>query len=324
MSSATKSSIMIEKSALDNFYAISLIVEYYNIEELMSALDISHRDIIKEKLGLLTSPFSEFSFMNLYLFREIHKYEVIESAEGLYISGFTRDSKKYLMPLFKIDVSSVDAVCAQITSGMMIFPVDSETVPLFTAKGFSAEYNPADSDYIFSIEKLATYPGRHLHKKRNLMKQFLELYSWSMEDITADNREACLAILETWQKDTGLSEQETDVLSCREALLHFEDFGLSGTLFYAGEETAGFTLGEFIAGKTYALHFAKGLTRFKGIYQFMYNVFAKELCKDCLWINFEQDLGIPALRQAKESYMPDRMEHKYRISKSGEAISVDN
>lgn len=281
----------------------------------MSALDISHRDLIKEKLGSVTSPFSEFSFMNLYLFREIHKYEVIESGEGLYIGGFTRDGRKYMMPLFKIDESSIDAVCGKITGDTMVFPVDAESVPLFTAKGFTADYNPDDSDYIFSIEKLATYPGRHLHKKRNLMKQFLEQYSWSMEDITAENREKCLAILETWQADTGLSESETDVISCREALLHFEEFGLSGTLFYAGDDAAGFTLGEFIAGKTYALHFAKGLTKFKGIYQFMYNVFAKELCTDCKWINFEQDLGIPALRQAKESYMPDRMEHKYRISK---------
>jgi hypothetical protein len=281
----------------------------------MSALDFSHRDLIKEKLGSVTSPFSEFSFMNLYLFREIHKYEVIESPEGVYIGGLTRDGKKYLMPLFNIDEKSIDSLCAKITDETMLFPVPADSVGLFIEKGFRAEYNPADSDYIFSIDKLATYPGRHLHKKRNLMKQFLELYSWSAADISSDNRNECLAILEQWQKDTGLPEHETDVSSCREALLHYDEFGLTGTLFYAGEEAAGFVLGEFISGKTYALHFAKGLTRFKGIYQFMYNVFAKELCKDCLWVNFEQDLGIPALRQAKESYMPDRMEHKYRIMK---------
>jgi hypothetical protein len=281
----------------------------------MSALDFSHRDLIKEKLGSVSSPFSEFSFMNLYLFREIHKYEVIESPEGVYIGGLTRDGKKYLMPLFNIDEKSIDSLCAKITDETMLFPVHADSVGLFTEQGFRAEYNPADSDYIFSIDKLATYPGRHLHKKRNLMKQFLELYSWSAADISSDNRNECLAILEQWQKDTGLPEHETDVSSCREALLHYDEFGLTGTLFYAGEEAAGFVLGEFISGKTYALHFAKGLTRFKGIYQFMYNVFAKELCKDCLWVNFEQDLGIPALRQAKESYMPDRMEHKYRIMK---------
>jgi hypothetical protein len=56
------------------------------------------------------------------------------------------------------------------------------------------------------------------------------------------------------------------------------------------------------------------MTRFKGVYQFMYNVFAKELGTEYEWVNFEQDLGIPELRQAKESYQPDKMAVKYRVS----------
>jgi hypothetical protein len=45
----------------------------------------------------------------------------------------------------------------------------------------------------------------------------------------------------------------------------------------------------------------------------MYNNYAKTLQGSCSWINFEQDLGIQALRQAKESYVPDAMGHKYRV-----------
>ena len=82
-------------------------------------------------------------------------------------------------------------------------------------------------------------------------------------------------------------------------------------------EPAGFILGEGLGDSIFALHFAKGLTKFKGIYQFMYNHFAGIMSDRYELLNFEQDLGNPELRHAKSSYRPDRMIHKYRVSLKG-------
>jgi hypothetical protein len=46
----------------------------------------------------------------------------------------------------------------------------------------------------------------------------------------------------------------------------------------------------------------------------MYNSFAKSLREQYGFLNFEQDLGSPALRQAKASYRPDMMLKKYMVS----------
>ncbi|MGL4368801.1 MAG: phosphatidylglycerol lysyltransferase domain-containing protein [Spirochaetota bacterium] len=109
----------------------------------------------------------------------------------------------------------------------------------------------------------------------------------------------------------------SDYYSCAEALSNIEGFLLTGVIYYIDDAPAGFVLGEKITHDTYALHFAKGITDYKGLYQFMYNHFAKTLHGSCSWINFEQDLGIAALRQAKESYQPDAMGHKYRVKLKG-------
>ncbi|MDR3236899.1 MAG: phosphatidylglycerol lysyltransferase domain-containing protein, partial [Spirochaetia bacterium] len=93
-----------------------------------------------------------------------------------------------------------------------------------------------------------------------------------------------------------------------------DELSLSGTIYYAGGRPAGFILGEKLTDDSYALHFAKGLTVFKGIYPFMYNSFAKSLREQYGFLNFEQDLGSPALRQAKASYRPDMMLKKYMVS----------
>jgi uncharacterized protein len=278
-------------------------------------LELSHREVIQKILTDMKVSFSEYSFTNLYLFRGIHAYYISDIDGYTFIEGVTRDGHEYSMPLFATDASSIALLEKLLDEGRMLFPVDETLAAHFREKGYGVEYKEADSDYIFTTNKLATYPGRYLHKKRNLMKQFMEQYSWYTNPINAENIHEAVTVLEQWQKDTGLSSEETDYLSCKEALVHYEELGLSGTLFYAEGTIAGFLLGDKISQDTYALHFAKGLTRFKGIYQFMYNVFAKELDGDCSFINFEQDLGIPALKQAKESYQPDLMAHKYRIQK---------
>jgi hypothetical protein len=61
------------------------------------------------------------------------------------------------------------------------------------------------------------------------------------------------------------------------------------------------------------LHFAKGNRKFKGVYQYMFNQFARILPGKYQYMNFEQDLGKLALRIAKSSYHPDQILEKYRL-----------
>jgi len=88
---------------------------------------------------------------------------------------------------------------------------------------------------------------------------------------------------------------------------------LCGGIYYVEGEPAGFIIGEEINDTTFALHFAKGRRKFKGIYQYMYNQFANILPKKYTHVNFEQDMGNLALKIAKASYHPERMVRKYRV-----------
>jgi len=281
---------------------------------LNEILDISHRDIIRNALSEINSCFSEYSFTNLYLFRKIHDYHVVSDENLLAIEGITRDGKKYTMPLFDLASANDDTRKRIVSRTGMIFPVQEKDLALFDPLIYEYTHSPDDSDYLFHVSKLATYPGRNLHKKRNLLKQFLEQYSWYKKDIPGQAANEAITILDAWQKATELPEDQTDYHSCRDAIARIDEFGLAGSVYYVGDEPVGFLLGEKLSADTFALHFAKGMTRFKGVYQFMYNAFAKELGAEYEWVNFEQDLGIPELRQAKESYQPDLMAVKYRVS----------
>jgi len=89
---------------------------------------------------------------------------------------------------------------------------------------------------------------------------------------------------------------------------------LKGYLYYVEGEPAAYTLGEALAwGRSFAVHFEKALDKYKGIYQFVNQAFAAALPKYILYINREQDLGDPGLRQAKMTYRPCGFVKKYRV-----------
>ena len=127
------------------------------------------------------------------------------------------------------------------------------------------------------------------------------------------NIEDAKLVLEKWLEDVDMEIDETDYNACKEALEKKKELGLCGVVYYSDEEPSGFILGEGLNSETFVMHFAKGLRKFKGIYQFMYNSFAKKLPKHYEYINFEQDLGKLALKIAKSSYVPDLMLRKYRM-----------
>jgi hypothetical protein len=62
------------------------------------------------------------------------------------------------------------------------------------------------------------------------------------------------------------------------------------------------------------VHFEKGCTGFKGVYQAINQVFLKNAAAGFARVNREQDLGDPGLRKAKESYHPVDFVKKYRLT----------
>ncbi len=195
-----------------------------------------------------------------------------------------------------------------------IFPVHEKWLEAFDESLYCRVYSEDDSDYLYRTEKLATYAGKKMHKKKNLLNQFLNLYSFETHPASGIERDAMELILQAWMDESGFTEADSDFRETREAIELLDSLKLEGCVYHVESEPAGFILGENLDDSTFALHFAKGLKKFKGIYQFMYNHFAGIMMERHDLFNFEQDLGNPELRHAKSSYRPDMMLHKYRVS----------
>lgn len=288
-----------------------------------SSLQLTNQCQIESALSPLNLSLSDYSFPNLYLFRDKHSYQLCplpaSAAPSLCcISGITYDNRRFLMPLFNpalLSLSEREWLFQQLHTVDFLYPIDESWLSFFPDTLFKTEVQQADSDYLYTRTKLEGYPGKKLHSKRNLYKQFCENYhieALPLSDPAA--QEGAIAVLTEWQTAANLPIEAADTLPCMEALRKVDSLHLLGFLFLADGEPAGFTLGEQLHSSHYALHFAKGLRQFKGIYQYLFSQTAALLPPEIEWINLEQDLGDPGLRATKQSYQPDKMLHKYRIS----------
>lgn len=275
-------------------------------------LGLKHKDLLSARLKKVDVPLSEYSFANIYLFRENHNYEVMTNGE-IFIKGRTYDGHTYLMPTARLHERDLPGIKDLMNDVDFLFPIPEEWLGLFDQNEFDISYDEGDRDYVYTVEKMSTLKGRRLHKKRNLLSQFMARYKHQALPLTNDLLEQARFILNEWQASSGMEPAQTDFGPCLEALDRYEELVLCGGIYYADGEPAGFVLGEELNRKTFVLHFAKARTTFKGIYQYLFNNFANILPPQYEYLNLGQDLNRENLRLFKSSYVPDLLLRKARV-----------
>ncbi len=279
---------------------------------LVEKLGLQHKDILRPLLSEAKAGLSEYTFANLYLFRANHEYEVITD-KHIFIRGRSYDGKTYLMPTRDVRTMDIGGYDALLKTVDFLFPIPEAWLSVFPPARFETTFRDGDRDYVYTVEKMSTYKGRSLHKKRNLLSQFQKLYTHDARPLTNDLLDQARGILEDWQESSNTDTSDTDYAACREALGRYEELVLCGGIYYADGEPAGFVLGEEVHDDTFVLHFAKARVKYKGVYQYMFNNFARILPPKYRYLNLEQDLDKENLRVFKASYQPDLMLRKARV-----------
>lgn len=174
-----------------------------------------------------------------------------------------------------------------------------------------------DSDeYVYLKEKLISLSGRALHKKKNHMNYFKNTYAYEAKRITRDMIPEIKAFVENARDGKTFDADEMESLRMEEEaiaqVLEFVDDKsvFSCAIFMDGKIQA-FSIGELLSSDTAVAHFEKANDEYRGLYQVICSEFCKLLPEDVVYVNREEDMGLPNLRKAKEALKPDHMEEKY-------------
>ncbi|MDH6358770.1 phosphatidylglycerol lysyltransferase domain-containing protein [Parabacteroides sp. PF5-9] len=174
-------------------------------------------------------------------------------------------------------------------------------------------------DYIYLREELASLTGKKYQAKRNHINKFKKQYDFEYLPITPDLVPFCLELEKKWYKANRTEEGEDELSDERRsltyALHHFSELGLSGCGICVNNEIVAFSFGAPVNHNTFAVHIEKADINYDGAYAVINQVFASHLPEQYIYINREEDLGIPGLRQAKLSYHPYELLEKYTTIK---------
>jgi uncharacterized protein len=185
------------------------------------------------------------------------------------------------------------------------------------AGSFAAWEDRAVSNYLYDASALAKLAGRKYAKKRNLIAQAAGLYSWSIQPLTSELTNGCFSVLESIMQEEhpqleGMLGRELAALEC--TLRHFDDLHQQGLLIFVDNRPVAFSIYEAISPDTVAVHFERALRSYKGLYQVINCETAKAVAAQGFeFINREEDLGDPGLRDAKMSYHPIEVIPAYEL-----------
>ena len=163
-------------------------------------------------------------------------------------------------------------------------------------------------DYIYLREDLATLKGKKFQAKRNHVNKFKKQYAYEYVPLTPELIPECLELEAKWYKANRTDADQEELREERQsmifALQHFKELDLMGGAIRIDNQLVAFTFGSPIYQDTFGVHVEKADTHYDGAYSIINQEFAFRIPEQYVYINREEDLGIPGLRQAKLSYNP--------------------
>ena len=187
----------------------------------------------------------------------------------------------------------------------------------FFKKHVSWKTNQDDCDYVYLQKNLAELPGSLYQKKRNHVSRFNRIYGsdWEFKTFPQnDIAQDILAIAQKWYEEKG---EENPVLklelqSVELALQNVEPLRFTGGVLYVKGKPAAMTLASPISDSVLDVIYEKAVEEFEkdGVYAVLNQQFSKR-CGSYLYLNREEDMGVPGLRKAKLSYKPTIVLEKF-------------
>lgn len=270
---------------------------------------------------------TDFSYGGLLMWVKYFNYKYAFAADTLFIKGVVEsDLSKpaFSLPIGKLPLANSIAIlkdyCARSGESLELSAVPEYALPELKRLGAkNIEELEEWGDYLYDAISLATLSGKKYGKKRNHVNQFENRYpNWHFESLTQENASLAERFMDVLDREGDTTDSAVaERILTREMLSMIKtgDNVLKGGILFAGDEMAGFTIGD-IKGDTLFVHIEKATRKITGSYEMINKVFASEITKAfpfVSYINREDDAGDEGLRKAKESYHPLEKLKKYNV-----------
>lgn len=184
---------------------------------------------------------------------------------------------------------------------------DSQVPQLQTSHSISVEPVRNQYDYIYRRTDLAELHGSHLNAKRNHIHRFrAEHPDFEYRPLTPELFDECRRLTEIWQEEKDASDTIDAEKQVMETIFsNWDALGMIGGSIFVDGRMVAFTYGAAVTTDTLDVCVEKADRHVEGAFAIINQQFAEHLPEQYIYLNREEDMGIPGLRQAKLSYHPE-------------------
>lgn len=262
---------------------------------------------------------SEFTFTNLFCWRDVYSIKVSRLDDFLICSGNKDGKPLFFAPLGQADTSrAIKKILGQFPQAQLFRLPERAAAAFNQEAGFKVTEDRDSFDYVYRREDLAGLKGKKFDAKRNFIKRFYQQYSPVCRIATEQDIENCIAFSNEWcdekacDLNLSLRREKQAII---EMLKNCHRLNILGAVIEIEGRIKAFSIGEALNDTTFVVHAEKAIAKFTGIYQALNNFFVTSVPEKFTLINREQDLGLENLRKAKMSYQPVSFVKKFTLSK---------
>ena len=299
----------------------------------LQPLTLNEKPIFDEHVHRIYSRLSNYAFAPLYIWQDHFAFYWGELTGHLCI--FAKQNDDYFMPILPMPYDGVGS-CSylKVVQGSYQFMSESsrnqhivrienvpqEMLPFFEENGFYTTLK--ETEYLYETEALSKLSGNHYKSKRSVYNAFVARYpSATLSPYRSNDRDACFVLYDAWRAERAV--QSDDEVYCamlddsrsahRTAITYADALGLLGRVVRINGEIKGYTFGYPLNIDTFCVLLEVADLRIKGLAQFIYREFCRELVGTYKWINAMSDSGLENLKRVKNSYHPIRLIPSYNV-----------
>jgi hypothetical protein len=266
---------------------------------------------------------SEFTFTNFIIWGQDNKIQWAQHNDVLYIRLQFGKHQPFLFPpiprSFNTDYSAAIMEACKYFDSIGVMPrfrsVSGPFVELFRnyCSMMTLVSDRNTFDYVYRTEDLIELKGRKYHAKRNHINQFASQYAFTYRPLTPDMTDECMDLYLSWLQEKDVNEPGIlgEMKAIRFLLPNMRKLGVAGGSIYVGDKLVAFTMGEQVREDMAVIHIEKADASYVGLYAAINQQFVMHEWKDVVYVNREEDMGIPGMRKAKLSYHPAKLLEKF-------------
>ena len=275
---------------------------------------------------------SHYAFAPLYVWQEHFQFYWTQLSD--YLCIFAKQGEDYFIPILPIPSEIENRSYLHIINAAHQFMLDTnrnphiarienvpqEMIPDFERNGFRAILK--ETEYLYETEALAGLRGDRYKHQRHAYNAFVAKHpSVQLRPYRFADQNECLALYDRWHRMR--SEKSDDPIytamlddsqsAHRTGISHADALGLAGRVVHIDGEIKAYTFGYPLNVNTFCVLFEITDLRIKGLAQFIYREFCKELKATYRWLNAMDDSGLENLKRVKNAYHPIQLIPSYNI-----------